>query len=90
MSSLLRTTKGPALRISPTIPAGRDAEHRQVAAVVYELAAYMERLSLQLEAHWTISPDADSAQVVIELAGDHEAALADEFITNVMLHQQLI
>lgn len=88
--ALLRTTKGPTLRISPTSPTGMDAEHRQVAAAIYELAAHMERLSHQLEVHWTISPDADSGQVAVELAGDHEATLADEFITNVMIQHQLL
>lgn len=87
---LLHTTKGPTLRISPAGPANQDAEHRPMAALVYELAAHMERLSHPLEAHWTIAPDADRGEVVIELAGDHEAVLADEFITNVMLHHQLI
>jgi hypothetical protein len=87
---LLRTTKGPTLRISPTTPVGQDAEHRQVAAVIYELAAHMERLSHQLEAHWTIAPDADSCQVAVELAGDHEVELADELLTNVMIQHQLI
>jgi hypothetical protein len=88
--ALLHTTRGPTLRISPTSSAGLGAEHRQVAAAIYELAAHMERLSHQLEVHWTIAPDADGGQVTVELAGDHEAALADEFITNVMTHYQLI
>lgn len=88
--ALLRTTKGPTLRISPTTLAGQDAEHRQVAAVIYELAAHMERLSHQLEVHWTIAPDADGGQVAVELAGEHESTLADEFINSVMIQHQLI
>jgi hypothetical protein len=50
----------------------------------------MERRSQHLEAHWTIAPDADSGHVVVELAGEYEATLADEFITNVMFYHQLI
>ena len=88
--ALLHTTKGPTLRISPSSPAGLDAEHRQVAAAIYELAAHMERLSHQLEVHWTIAPDADGGQVAVELAGDHEATLADEFLNNLMIQHQLI
>ncbi len=88
--AILHTMKGPVLQILPVTTTGPCAEHRQTAALVYELAAYMERLSHPLEAHWTIAPDADRGEVVIELAGDHEAVLADEFITNVMLHHQLI
>ncbi len=88
---LQRTEAGsPVLRVSLVDPAHHQAEHRQMAAFVYDLAADMERRSHQLEAHWTISPDADSGQVVIELAGDHEAPLADEFVVNVMFHHQLI
>ena len=88
--ALLHTTRGPTLRISPTSSAGLDAEHRQVAAAIYELAAYMERLSHQLEVPWTIAADADGGQVAVELAGDHEATLADEFLNNLMIQHQLI
>jgi hypothetical protein len=88
---LQRTNSGyPMLRVSLAEPACHPAEYRHVAALVYDLAANMERLSHQLEAHWTITPDADGGQVVIELAGEHEAKLADEFITHVMFYHQLI
>jgi hypothetical protein len=88
---LQRTATGsPVLRVSPTGPGTYHAEHRQMAALVYELAADMERRSHQLEAHWTISPDAENGQVVIELAGDHETKLADEFVARVLFHHQLI
>ena len=49
----------------------------------------MERRSQQLEVHWAISPNTDDAQVVIELSGDHETALADEFVANVMAQHDL-
>jgi hypothetical protein len=55
-----------------------------MAALIYELAADMERRSQQLEAHWSISPDTVNQQVVIELSGDHEDELVDEFLTNIM------
>ena len=87
---LQRNAKGPVLRVSPVRPANHPADHRLVAAVVYELAAEMERRSQQLEVHWTISPDPEASQIAVELAGDHEAELADEFIANVMSLHQLI
>lgn len=88
---LQRTEAGcPVLRVSPADLGCHQSEHRQTAALVYDLAADMERRSQQLEAHWTISPDVEHGQVVIELAGDHEAELADEFVANVMFHHQLI
>jgi len=88
---LRRTQVGsPVLRVSSIDPRHHPVEHRQMAALVYELAADMERRSHQLEAHWSIAPDVEHGQVVVELAGDHEAALADEFIINVMTQHQLI
>jgi hypothetical protein len=50
----------------------------------------MERRSQELEVSWAISPDADIGEVVVELAGDHEAELANEFIANVMAQHQLL
>ena len=85
-----RTPVGsPVLRIAAVDPGSPDAEHRQVAAMIYELAADMERRSQQLEAHWSISPEAFDHQVVIELSGDHEAGLADELLATIMSHHQL-
>lgn len=87
---LQRTDAGyPMLQVSPAEP-GCPSEHRQVAALVYDLAADMERRSQLLEAHWTITPDADDGHIVIELAGEYEAQLANEFVANVMFHHQLI
>jgi hypothetical protein len=77
------------LQVSPAEP-GCPSEHRQGAALVYDLAADMERRSQLLEAHWTITPDADGGHIVIELAGEYEAELANEFVANVMFHHQLI
>jgi hypothetical protein len=88
---LRRTDAGyPMLRVSTAEPGCHPDEHRLVAALVYDLAADMERRSQHLEAHWTIAPDADSGHVVVELAGEYEAMLADEFITNIMFHHRLI
>ena len=85
-----RTAAGsPVLTVLATDPRSRQAEPRQVAAMIYEMAADMERRSQQLEAHWTIAVDAENAQVVIELAGAHEAELADELVANVMSEHQL-
>lgn len=88
---ICRTPAGsPVLRIAPADPGSPDAEHRQVAAMVYELAADMERRSQQLEAHWSIAPAALDHQIVIELSGDHEAELADELLTTIMSRYQLL
>jgi hypothetical protein len=82
---LARTLGGsPILRIAPADPRSSSAEHRQLTALIYEIAAYMERCSHQLEVHWAIAPDVDIGQVVIELSGDHESALADELVANVL------
>jgi len=79
----------PTLRIVPVDRRGPHAEHRQIAAMVYELAADMERRSQQLEVHWAISPDPGNDQIVIELSGDHEAQLADELIASVVAQRDL-
>jgi hypothetical protein len=77
------------LRIVPVDRHGPHAQHRQIAAMVYELAADIERRSQQLEVHWVISPDPGNAQIVIELSGGHEAQLADEFVASVMAQHDL-
>lgn len=79
----------PILRLAATNPKGRYAEHRQMAAFIYELAADMERRSEALGARWVISPEVSNARVVIELTGDHEAALADEFVASVIADNDL-
>ncbi len=86
-----RTSAGsPVLRVSAADPRSRQAEHRQLAAIIYEIAADMERRSHALEVHWTIAADPENGQVVIELTGEHEADLADELVHNVMTEHQLI
>ena len=85
-----RTPAGsPILKLTATNPKGRYAQHRQMAAFIYELAADMERRSEELGARWVISPETPNARVVIELAGDHETALADEFVASVMADNDL-
>jgi hypothetical protein len=80
-----RTVSGnPILRIAAVDLRSPNAEHRQLTALIYEIAAHMERCSQQLEVHWSIAPDVDNGQVVIELSGDHESALANELVANVM------
>jgi hypothetical protein len=81
---------GPVLRVLAADPRSQEAEPRQVAAMIYEIAADMERRSQQLEVHWTIAADPENGQVVIELTGEHEAELADELVANVMTERQLI
>jgi hypothetical protein len=85
-----RTPAGsPILKLMPTNPEGRYGQHRQVAAFIYELAAEMERRSEGLGARWVISAEAANARVIIELAGDHETALADEFVASVIAENDL-
>ena len=85
-----RTPAGsPVLKLTATNPKGRYAQHRQMAAFVYELAADMERRSEELGARWVISPEATNGRVVIELAGDHETTLADEFVASVIADNDL-
>jgi hypothetical protein len=86
-----RTAAGsPMLKVLAADPRSQQAEHRQVAAVIYEIAADLERRSHQLEVHWTIAADPENGQVVIELTGEHEAQLADELVATVMAERQLI
>jgi hypothetical protein len=86
-----RTATGsPMLSVLPADTRSRHAEHRQVAALIYEIAADMERHSHQLQAHWTIAVDAENGQVVIELTGEHEVDLAAELVANIMTDHQLI
>ncbi len=85
-----RTPAGsPILNLTATNPTGRYAQHRQLAAFIYELAAEMERRSDDLGARWVISPEATNARVVIELASDHETTLADEFVARVIADNDL-
>ncbi|TMQ08644.1 MAG: hypothetical protein E6J90_40020 [Deltaproteobacteria bacterium] len=81
---------GPVLTVLPGDPRSQHVEHRQLAAIIYEIAAEMERRSHQLEVHWTIAADPENCQVIIELTGEHEAELADELVANVMTEHQLI
>jgi hypothetical protein len=86
-----RTVAGsPVLQVLAADPRSQQAVHRQVAAMIYEIAADMERRSEHLEAHWTIAADPENGQVVIELTGEHEAELADELVAKVMTERQLI
>ena len=85
-----RTPAGsPILKFTATNPEGRYAQHRQLAAFLYEIAADMERRSEQLGARWVISPETTNGWVVVELASDHETALADEFIASVIADNDL-
>ena len=91
MANVIRmpTIGSAILKLSATNPKGCYAQHRQMAAFIYELAAEMERRSGQLEARWVISPETTNARLVIELAGDHETALADKFIASVIADNDL-
>jgi len=79
----------PVLKIAPTNPTGRFAQHRQLAAFIYELAAEMERRSEDLGARWVVSPDTTNARLVLELTADEETASADEFIASVLADHDL-
>jgi hypothetical protein len=81
-----RTPAGsPVIGISPTNPRGRYGRPRQITAVVYEVAAELERRSDELDARWVVSPNAAGARIVIELVGhEGETARADEFIAGAL------
>lgn len=80
-----RTSAGsPILKLTAMNPKGLYASWRQLAAYVYELAAEMERRSEDLGADWVISADGRNGRIVIELASNHEAALADKFVARIM------
>jgi hypothetical protein len=79
----------PTLKVTATDPSGGYAQHRQMAAFVYELAADMERRSEALGARWVISPEATNGRVVLEVAGDQETALAVEFVASVIADNNL-
>ena len=63
--------------------------YRETAALLYELAANMERLSQVLEAHWFISPDPDNDRIVVEVNCDDDIGLATILLAEIMLLHQL-
>ena len=83
-------TGNPTLRVAPADPHGPCAEHRQVAALIYELAADLERQSPRLGAQWSIVADPNDQQILIHLTGDHEAALAYELLERLITRYELI
>lgn len=86
-----RTAVGsPILKFTATNPEGRYAQHRQMAAFIYELAAEMERRSEDLGTRWVISPDPTSARIVLDLGSDDEATRADEFIAGLVTDFELV
>jgi hypothetical protein len=91
-AELSRTSVGsPIVKIVPLNPKGPSASHRQVAAFLYDLASEMEKRSEELGAKWVISPEAQNAQVVLELAGDrdNEVELSDEFLKTLLADRNL-
>jgi len=86
-----RTETGAAvLRIAPADPHGPCAVHRKISALIYELAADLERASLGLEMHWQVVPNADEQEIQILLTGDHDAELANELLESLMTRYALI
>ena len=84
-----RTAVGsPVLKIFPVDERGGPS-HRETAALLYELAANMERLSQLLEAHWCISPDPLNDQIVVETLSDDDIGLANILLAEIVLLHQL-
>ncbi len=81
---------GPVLRIAAADPHGPCAAHRRISAFIYELAAELERASLELEVHWQVMPNADERQVQLLINGDHESDIAVELLENLMTRYALI
>ena len=61
-----------------------------MAAFIYEMAADLERQSLRAGAQWNIVTDPYDYQIVIQLEGDHETALAFELLENLITRYALI
>ncbi|MDL1948848.1 hypothetical protein FBQ97_03430 [Acidobacteria bacterium ACD] len=74
----------PIVRIVPENPGAPSAHHRQVAALVYELAAELERRSQEIRASWAISPEAWNGRLVLELGSRTEVGAADAFLQSVL------
>ena len=88
-AEVTRTPTGsPVLKLTANHPT-RRYRHRQIAAFIYDLAAEMERRSEGMGARWVISPEPINARVVIELTNDHETALANEFVANIIADNNL-
>jgi hypothetical protein len=84
-----RTVMGsPVLKIF-AVDEREAPSHRQTAALLYELAANMERLSQVLEAHWCISPDPHNDRIVVEIVSDDDIGLANILFAEIMLLHQL-
>ena len=59
-----------------------------MAALLYDLAADMERLSEVLEADWVVVPDLENDQIALDLAHDDDAGLASILLAEVLqLHR---
>ena len=84
-----RTVVGsPALKLF-AVDEREAPSHRQTAALLYELAANMERLSQVLEAHWCISPDPHNDRIVVEIVSDDDIGLANILLAEIMLLHHL-
>jgi len=79
-----------ALRIAAADPNGPCSAARNMAAFIYEMAADLERQSLRAGAQWNIVTDPYDYQIVIQLEGDHETALAFELLENLITRYALI
>lgn len=89
-AEIKRTPAGsPVLQIHAANSKGRFANHRQITAFIYELAAEMERRSESLRAEWVVSPDRTNERIVLELTSDDETALAEEFLATLIRDHDL-
>lgn len=71
-------------------PAHRGpAAPRALTALLYEIAADMERLSEVLETHWTISPEPFSDRIVIEIVSNEDLALAYILLVEILQRHEL-
>ena len=89
-AEIRRTPAGsPILQVHAANSTGRFANHRQIAAFIYELAAEMERRSESLRADWVVSPERTNERIVLEPANDEETVLADDFLATLIRDHDL-
>ena len=86
-----RTDAGsPVLDFAPSArELTRPQEYRVLNALIYDVAATLERRCADLNAPWVISPEAYASRLVVELLHEREAAAAESMIAQVLAAKKL-
>jgi len=64
-------------------------DYRQLNAVIYEVAAALERRCAALNAPWVISPEGYASRLVVELLHERERVAAEAMIVQVLAEKGL-